>query len=155
MALESLNAGRARHKQFEYTRDSIRLAANYPLGQAYPILAWVIENAAQRLSNTEQANTSLRQMLEATFLATEISARLAIRFSEQIQKVKRHYERESDNGTLLVSAGNRERALQFLHEWFAHEVKGYLKICDQFFGPDDLEVLTLLQAANPNAKFTS
>jgi hypothetical protein len=114
MALGSLNAGRARHRQFEYTRESIRLAANYPLRQAYPILAWGIENAVQRLSNTDQANTSLRQVLEAMFLATEISARMATRFSEQIQRVKRRGERESGDGTLLVRAGDRERAFQFL-----------------------------------------
>ena len=31
-------------------------------------------------------------------------------------------------------------------------MKGYLKICDQFFGPDDLEVLMILQSANPKCK---
>jgi hypothetical protein len=51
-----------------------------------------------------------------------------------------------------VNAGSREKALQFLRNWFTDEVKEYLKICDQFFGPSDLEVLSLLLSANPKCK---
>ena len=145
MALGSLNAGRAQHEQFESMRERIRLAANYPLSQAYPILAWVIENAVQRFSNTDQANTLLRQCLKQRFwpLKYQPGWRPASRTNTQRQSAD--VERESDDGTLLVSAGNRERALKFLHDWFAREVKSYLKICDQFFGPDDLEVLMFLR----------
>ncbi len=80
MVLGSLNARRVNHMHLEYTRDPVRLAANYPLQRAYPILAWVVENAVQRLSNTDQANTTLRQLLEATYVAAEISARMTTRF---------------------------------------------------------------------------
>jgi hypothetical protein len=152
MVLGSLNARRIAHMRLEYTRDPIRLAANYPLSRAYPILAWVVENAVQRLSTTDQANTTLRQLLEATYLAAEISVRMTTRFSDRLQRTKRRPVKEGDDGSLLVSAGDREHALQFLRDWFTREVKDYLKICDQFFGPSDLELLMILRSANPACK---
>jgi len=35
----------------------------------------------------------------------------------------------SNDENLLIGAGSRESALQFLRDWFTHEVKDYLKIC--------------------------
>src|SRR5690606_22702128 len=49
-------------------------------------------------------------------------------------------------------AGQREKVLDFLRDWFEHEVNGYLKICDQFFGPEDLELLKLLKSVKPTCK---
>ncbi len=66
--------------------------------------------------------------------------------------MKRRIAREDADGSLVISAGDREKALQFLRDWFTHEVKNYLKICDQFFGPSDLELLMMLLSANPNCK---
>ena len=153
MVLGSLNAGRATSIPLEHTRESIRFAANYPLREAYPILAWIVENAVQRLSsNPSQANTMLRQVLEATLLAAEISARMASRFSGRIQRAKHRVALQEDDRSLLVSAGSRERALQFLRDWFTHDMKDYLKINDEYFGPSDLEVLMLLRSASPRCK---
>jgi hypothetical protein len=84
-------------------------------------------------------------------LTADVSARMTSHFSDQIQRTKRRVW-ESDDKDLLVGSGDRERALQFLRDWFAHEVINYLKICDQFFGPSDLEVLMLIRAANPGCK---
>jgi hypothetical protein len=153
MVLGSLNARRVNHMHLEYTRDPVRLAANYPLQRAYPILAWVVENAVQRFSKTDQANTTLRQLLESTYVAAEISARMTTRFSDRIQRTMTHrIAREDADGSLLISAGNREKALQFLRDWFTHDVKDYIKICDQYFGPSDLELLMILLSANSNCK---
>ena len=125
----------------EQTSESIRFAANYPLREAYPILSWIVENAVQRLSsNPSQASSMLRRVLDATLLAAEISARMATRFSGQVQRARRRVTLEEDDKSLF-GAGSRERAQQFLRDWFTHEVKDYLKICDEYFGPSDLEVL--------------
>lgn len=94
----------------------------------------------------------LRQVPDATLLAAEISTRMATRFSGQIQRAKRRVTSEEDGKSLLVGAGSRERALQFLRDWFAHEAKDYLKICDEYFGPSDIEVLMLLRSANPRCR---
>jgi hypothetical protein len=153
MVLGSLNAGRVAPLHLDQTRESMCLAASYPLRESYPIFAWIVENAVQRLSsNPSQASSMLRRVLDATLLAAEISARMETRFSGQVQRAKRRITSEEDDKSLLVRAGDREKALQFLREWFTHEVKDYLKICDEYFGPSDIEVLMLLRSANPRCK---
>ena len=153
MVLGSLNAGRAAPMHLDQTRESMCFAASYPLRESYPIFAWIVENAVQRLSsNPSQASSILRRVLDATLLATEIFARMVTRFSGQVQRAKRRVTSEEDDKSLIVSAGGREKALQFLREWFTHEVKDYLKICNEYFGPSDLEVLMLLCSANPRCK---
>jgi hypothetical protein len=124
MVLGSLNAGRVGPMRLEQTRESIRSAANYRLREAYPILSWIVENAVQRLSsNPSQASSMLRQVFDATLLAAEISARMATRFSGQVQRAKRREAPEEGDKSLPVSAGDRERVLQFLRDWFTHEAK--------------------------------
>ncbi len=53
---------------------------------------------------------------------------------------------------MLVLAGDRDAALKFLTDWFSRDVHEYLKICDPYFGPNDLEVLRLLASVNPVCK---
>src|SRR5262245_56610909 len=137
------------HIHVEQTRDPIVAASNYPLSEAYPILAWEIENAIQRFSNTDQARTILRQVFDATLMAAEIYARMSTRFSDQLKRAKDRRAQENEEGLILVSAGDREKALRALQDWFVHDVKDYLKICDQFFGSSDLELLMLIRSANP------
>jgi hypothetical protein len=48
-------------------------------------------------------------------------------------------------GPIWKSEGERETALQFIRKWVSEEVTGYLKICDPFFGVNDLEALKILQ----------
>jgi hypothetical protein len=75
------------------------------------MLAWVVENAVQRLSsNPSQANTILRHMLGATLLAAEISMRMPTRFSAHIQRAKRRVTSKEDNKSLLKHL-NRGRRL--------------------------------------------
>lgn len=96
--------------------------------------------------------TTLRQIFEATLVAAEIYAKMSTRFSDQLQRTKYRIVRENEEGLTLVSAGDREKAIRTLQDWFVHDVKNYLKICDQFFGPSDLELLMLIRSANPKCK---
>ncbi len=152
MLLGALNAGRVAPASLNRTRDFIRVASNLPFSQSYPMLAWAIENANRRYANTDQARTYLRPIYKAMLLGAELAARMAARSSMHIERVKRHVVRPSDAKSVLVRAGERERAIQFLRNWFEREVRDYLKICDPFFGPDDLEILQILRSVNPTCK---
>src|SRR5437763_1236030 len=64
-------------------------AAMLPLSEAYPILAWVIENAVRRYSTTQQAATYLRPLYNAMVLSAELAGRVALRASQETQAAKR------------------------------------------------------------------
>jgi hypothetical protein len=151
MMLGMLNAGRVTPSPLDYTRDFVQAAADLPFNQSYPVLAWVIENAKQRLASA-QTRRRLRPMYEAILLGSELAAKLAARSSAQLERVKCQMIKSSEDGSVLIRAGEREKALKVLRDWFEHEVQAYLKICDPFFGPDDLKVLQLLRSVNPTCQ---
>lgn len=147
--LGELNAGRTAPIPLNCTRDVVQYAADLPFKQSYPIMAWVIENAKQRLASA-QSRERLRPMFEAILLGSKLAATLAARSSAKLERVKcRTMEEYSEESSILIRAGEREKALKALRDWFEHEVDDYLKICDPFFGPNDLEVLQLLRSVNP------
>lgn len=147
--LGALNAGRIDTMHIEQTRDCVKIAGNMELSKAYPIFAWVIENAVKRYSRTDQAATFICPIYEATLLGVRFAGRIAIQSSEQLQRAKHYVVKSSAVTSVLIRSGERENAIDFLRDWFTHEVKDYLEICDPYFGPDDLEVLQLLRSVNP------
>ena len=53
---------------------------------------------------------------------------------------------------MVVHPGERDKAIQFIRDWFINNVHEYLKISDEYFGPDDLEILLLLRSVKPNCR---
>lgn len=153
MLLGGLNADRVETIHFDFVRDYIQAASEFPLNQSYPILAWVIENATRRIAKTPQARTHLIPMFEATLLGAELTGKIAVRSLAQLKQVKNQAIKSSGSSTnIIIRAGEREKAIQFLKEWFTQEACNYLKICDPFFGIDDLEVLQILRSVNPHCR---
>jgi hypothetical protein len=153
MLLGALNAGRITTTPIDYRLDDIQESAKLPLNKAYPILSWIIENANQRYAYTDQVSTVIRPIYEAMLLGTELAASIVSCSGTggRLNLMKLH-RGVADVSNHTISPGERERAIQILTDWFEHDVHGYLKICDEYFGLDDLEVLQLLNAVNPECK---
>ncbi len=153
MNLGGLNSGRVSNIHFNSLIEYINDAAELPLRESYPILAWIVENAVQRWSTTDQARTHLFPIFESILLGAELSGRIAERSLEQLKYVKKYVGKTPGiSKNIEIKAGERTRALQFLQEWFTQEVRDYLKICDTSFGINDLEILQLLNSTNPYCK---
>src|SRR5260370_18276499 len=149
MCLGALNAGRITTVRIEHTRDFIQVAAKHPLDQTHPIFAWAIENAIRRFAYTDQAKTHLRLIFLATLLGVELAEKMAARSSVQVKRARDYSIQLPETPSIIIQPGSREAALEILRDWFEHEVRDFLIICDAFFGPPDLEVLNLLNAVNP------
>ena len=154
MLLGSLNANRITPMHFEQTRDFVEVASTLPISRSYPILSWVIENTARRINNSPQVKTHLRNLFDATLFGAEISQRLATQSSRENNNIRPYKARRANQDILLFKAGEREVALKFLSNWFEDNVEEYLKICDPYFGVEDLEVIKLLQSVKPNCVVT-
>lgn len=152
MNLGALNAGRISPVHIENTFQFVRLAAGLSLDRSYPILAFVIENAVQRLAKTGQAITYLRPMYEAMLIGTKLSERMATRSAKYLEQAISYTVKSPNNGNLLILSGEREKAIEFIRNWFANKVQNYLKIHDPYFSPDDLEILRLLSLEKPNCR---
>jgi hypothetical protein len=146
-----LNAGRIASKSQEDMREYVRIAADMPVSDAYPILAWVIGNAVNRFAKTDQAASIIRPMFEATLLASRIAGRMADHNS-RVLKAAFVGERVGLGSANLIRAGEREVALSRIRVWIEEKVGDYLTICDPFFGPEDLDVLKLVLAIKPGVQ---
>lgn len=149
MLLGTLNAKRVKPFGLDCGRELIQVASDLPFSQSYPILACVIENMIQRYSKTDHASKYLRPIYEAILSVTELAARMAARSTGQLEQARCQSFRTSTSTSVLIRSGDREAAMQFLKDWFEHQVKDYLKICDPYFGLEELEILQLLHSVNP------
>lgn len=148
--LASLNSGRIGTIHINDTRKYMEVVARLDFTEAYPILAWIIENSIQRYSRTNQAQMFIRQMYESILLGAELSLRMAERSSAIVKQTKYNIINETQGNGMVVHPGERELAIEFLRNWFENDVGEYIKISDPFFGPDDLEILSIIKSVRPD-----
>ena len=92
-------------------------------------------------------------MFDATMSACEIAAAVVSRaagrttVSPPIKAVK-------DQQRIIVGAEQRGRAIDFIEEWLRENGKDYLKICDPYFGPKDLDILRIVIASGKHLRVT-
>lgn len=148
--LALLNSGRVTPVHTDTIREYLKIASNAPFTKSLPIMEWAIQNAIVRYAKTDYAIHYIRPMFEASRICAELIARMALRVANKHLSVKR---KNNDNlSTYLVRPNERDKAIQFLSVWFENEVNEYLKICDPYFGLDDLEILKIINTVNPNCR---
>jgi hypothetical protein len=150
--LRSLNAGMIQHVPIENTREYIQIASTLPFSESFPIFAWVIQNAVVRYESTDQAKVILRGLYEAVTANIGLTRQVAARSSIHVEQSIRHVTGSLDRTSIVIHPGERDTAINYLQDWIGKNVQGYLKIADQFFGLDDLEVLKLVLFANPTCR---
>ncbi|MFN3649729.1 MAG: AAA family ATPase [Armatimonadota bacterium] len=148
MLLGSLNANRLEPVHFEKVVPYIPLVARYPVHEAVAILSWIVENAIRRIGRTDQAKLHLVPLFGAVMASTELAAKLACRSELRSIGRKTLPGTITPADSILVRAGEREAGLDFLRAWIKDQASGYVKICDPYFGPSDLEVLQLIRSVN-------
>lgn len=146
--LGSLNSGKIGPAGFDYVRDFAKYAAHLPLREGYPILAWIVENANRRLGKDDRSANYLRTLFNGVLTMAQLASRLTTQSAVQLREARCRDVASPKGSSVLFLPGDREKALQFLRDWFEHDVHDYLKICDPFFGPEDLEILQLLHTVN-------
>jgi len=150
MNLGALNGGRIAAIHFKYLIPYVISAAEIPLSESYPILAWAIENILKRVAGSNQASSYIIPIFEATLLGAELASYIAIRSSEQLKQIKQQkLESFTTKKSIIVRSRERDKAIRFIKEWFAQEAQEYLIICDPYFGIEDLEILKILMSISP------
>jgi hypothetical protein len=148
-ALAGLNAGRKQPVPVSHTREYMQVAAKMPIGSAYPIISWVIENANRKLKGTPQARTIIRGMFDAAWNSAELTSKLVLLKGASNAK-KSFFVTSFSSDASIIKAGERARAIEQIEVWIANNVSGYLKISDPYVGPDEaVQILQLVLAKAP------
>lgn len=143
--LASMNAGKAGSVDISTVRDIIQLVADVPLSRSFPVFAWAIQNTTQR-GNRPSVKPLLRQMYEASILASELSYRTA---SHSKHSNIQHPITENNAKSILIGPGRRKDALMFLENWLIETQPTVLKIVDPYYGLHDMESIRLIFGAVP------
>jgi hypothetical protein len=150
LLLGKLNANRVEALPVGKTRIFVQTASKMPLGEAYPVFSWVIENAVRRRAQAAEARNLMRGLFEATLVGCDLAHILGGRAAGKLREAVRLTPSRGTPNSFIVHAGERESALAFLRDWIAKNVTGYLKICDPYFGPNDLEALQIVRGSAPD-----
>ena len=155
ISLGSLNAGRSRTLRPKEIRNEIYQAASLPISESYPILSWAIANAAKLYEDTDNVVSLLRPLFESTVMSGQLTNRVieraACNSTRTTKFVDTMLQREK---TLIVGPDDRAKVMNFIKEWSGQFASDYLKICDPYFGIDELEILKLVHEINPSMRFT-
>ena len=150
LALGSLNAGRVNTVRMEQLRPALRAAGRVALHNSYYVYLWVIENAVRRFGGTAESRGFIRRIFESSVSATELSEVASESAAVASRRVTPVTAFRVSERRLLVRRGERERAEGFLRRWLERSAAGFVYICDQYFGPTELDLLKLIQAVVPS-----
>jgi hypothetical protein len=148
-----LNSGRAEARDVMRTLKFVRIAANGTLRSAFPILSWVIENAIVKRAHADEARRMVREMFDATMSASEIAAAVVSRAAGRTTTVS-STTIVKDQQRIIVGAEQRVVAIDFIEQWLRNNGNEYLKICDPYFGPKDLDILRMVISAGRQVQVT-
>ena len=140
--LGMLNAKRSNPLKMERISDLMSDASRLHLASSYQVYAWLIQNLVAGSSRSDDANSLLlRSMLDAVLVTANLALRVGARVDESAQIQQAPTSDETSGGSFLARSGDRTGALGVLRNWVEQSAEGYIKICDPFFGPLDLESL--------------
>lgn len=149
--LAALNANRIETLPPEAIRPYLRSFSKLPLSMAYPIVSWIIENSVRRYEKDNKASQFIKPLFQSTLIEIDTLLKLSGRNIVQIKNLKEQNEK-FDSKSFIAKPGEREIVKDYLRNWFKGNVKDYLKICDPYFGPEDLEILQLILSVNIDCK---
>lgn len=152
--LASLLADRTTAFEIGRVREIMQISASFSLREGYPILAWAIENIIRKYAKGPQANNFVVPMFSAAVMGAQLVMRIAGQSSSQLEKVRRSIAPAAGTPGIFVSSRGRESAIQYIADWLSQQKIDRIKICDPYFGPDDLEAVRLIQSANPSCKIS-
>lgn len=148
--LAALNASSVAAKAPRALRKSLGAASQWPLETTYPVFAWAVQNWVDRPAAKPQKGASLRELAQASMLAAEL-VRLLVS-DIVVREPMTEVEDLSVRSLVVIRPGARRKAIEIIRDWCGRVSMAYLKISDQYFGPDDLDLLKIVAEHEPSCR---
>ena len=147
-ALGALNSGRMVPVNMTRLREMLACAGSYPLDESYPMYSWALSNIMLKYSGTSRAQKYIRDIFEGMLRG----AKFLFLVSRTDAKLSSHPEWQNlgDSGNqVVVLAGKRIKALEFLQNWLQKNAEEHVTIVDPYFSPEDLEIVLQIMKNGP------
>jgi hypothetical protein len=142
--LKSLLAGKFNTSKPEQTMNLLKRAASMPLRDAKPIWMFFVENISRRVESVPKELALLSSLLDRCLDGAELACHLAGRSTSTV--------RTSATRTNLFKDGERSAALAKIRDWVNEYVEDSFLLSDPYFGPDELEILKMIQEIKPDVR---
>lgn len=140
--LKKLNAHTAVPVQKDFIFEAIRADSSTHLSEIYPLLALSLESSARREITAAGMQRTLHPIFTDLLTSTEVFARIQSRAAGTAAQFGTLNLSPEDS---FFSAGEREQMMAALEKWIeSQEELDRVRICDPYFGPDDLWVARIL-----------
>ncbi|RKF50882.1 hypothetical protein BCY88_01540 [Paraburkholderia fungorum] len=150
MNVAGLMTGRLETKAPELMIGYLHRSSSLPLSDAYPVLAWHIENLARKFSKSEQGSQQMDSLVEQVLLTCELAENITSRITAR--KTKK-ITSSSEIEPVQIGVNNREAALDFIGEWLSL-CDSDVWLCDPYFGPDEIDIFKLVLSNCPGSSLT-
>lgn len=151
--LSALNANRLTPVRVKRAKQILDKSKGFPTEYAYPIQSFVTEGIVRSYKDTDEAGKFIRPLFDAGLQNTHFIERLVVRSSnKQDQARAQALEADSAKDSIMIRSGERKKALHLLKEWVDSNVNERLIICDQYFGPEEIEAIYLVQSVAPSCE---
>ena len=152
MALGALNAGLRRPVGLRAIRGSAPTAAELPLTEALPIYEWIVANVCRLPEQSSAQRGVVQALFEAVVKTADLAHLLATSRTER-DRARPLTMPSSNANTIFVDAHERQKVVEHLRSWFTSQSVSLVTICDPYFGPEDLDIVELINWCAPHATF--
>nr|WP_138858545.1 hypothetical protein [Exiguobacterium mexicanum] len=149
--LASLNANRINALSIEKSMYYLNVASKMPLSKAYPIYSWIVSNA--KLKNISKKDESfVHELFRYMTVVSKFSLSLNAKSKVILNDFNDAYQREHE-ASVLIRVGDRDKAINYITEWFENEVDEFVVICDPYFGPNELDVVNIMYGIKTDVEY--
>jgi hypothetical protein len=138
--LQDFAAGKGGVVHTSVLEDWLISAGLYQPRVAVDVAHWVVENLYHKRVGTSR-QSRLDIFLSVAQLAHELAKWISTARGEGIPEAVHDSFPGLSSRVEFFRAGEAERAKKWLQDWLSKNVEGFLKICDPYFGPEELEYL--------------
>lgn len=153
MLLRALNSGRITPMKWDHLRKYVQQAGTTEFFQAISVFHWAIENIVQVYSDTPM---QVEKYIDPTFAAIVDSCEVLLIMASRswTQSVTSRHSLEVASGYhgMVVRAGEKGEAMEFIENWLKRNLKTNAIICDPFFGPNELEIVWYMFSLCPDCR---
>lgn len=149
MSLGSLNGGRIPPLRTSTLKELLRSAGAGEVGATYPMLMLAATSVVRKYERSDVATVQreVRPLLEGAIAACHFIAKLTARQTARSRALR--VDEESEN---LIRDGERRQAFDRITRFLRQNAPAYLKICDPYFGIEDLELIQLIRRTSPDCR---
>lgn len=152
--LSELNSKRIPTRNMDELICLLEIASNEDIVVSYPIYAYYIQNTVNRMADTDQASTIIRTLFASLLSTIELTGIIA-HYSERHSKYFQLMGPSSDTeSSVIIHAGDRDKAIRVLRRWLREAVNEYLIISDPYFSVEDLNILIHIMELVPDCKIS-